>query len=85
MAATGAQDDVCQREVENHKHIPMDFQLRGWICWGFVFGPIPNDPQKYFTEDVMQRLEEVVGKEFKYGSSVEEEESDGKITDREEV
>ena len=46
---------------------------------------INNDPQKYFTEDVMQRLEEVVGKEFKYGSSVEEEESDGETTDREEV
>ncbi len=22
----------------------MDFQLRGWIVGGFVFGPIPNDP-----------------------------------------
>ena len=44
MVATGAQDDVCQREVEIHRHIPMDFQLRGWIVGGFVFGPIPNDP-----------------------------------------
>jgi RecA/RadA recombinase len=45
---------------------------------------IYKEPEKYFTEDIMQRLEEVVGKEFKYGSSVEEE-SDGEITDREEV
>ena len=28
---------------------------------------IMNDPEKYFTEDVMKQLEEVVGKEFKYG------------------
>ncbi len=28
---------------------------------------INNDPTKYFTEDVMKQLEEVVGKEFKYG------------------
>ena len=48
---------------------------------------IYREPEKYFTKDVMQRLEDVVGKEFKYGSSVEveEEESDGEITDREEV
>ena len=28
---------------------------------------IMNDPDKYFTEDVMKQLEEAVGKEFKYG------------------
>ena len=28
---------------------------------------IMNDPEKYFTEDVMKQLEEAVGKEFKYG------------------
>ena len=28
---------------------------------------IMNDPEKYFTEDVMKQLEESVGKEFKYG------------------
>jgi len=29
---------------------------------------IMNDPEKYFTEDVMKQLEEAVGKEFKYGN-----------------
>jgi len=33
---------------------------------------INNDPEKYFTEDVMQKLEEAVAKEFKYGNEVEE-------------
>ena len=28
---------------------------------------IMNDPEKYFTEDVMKQLEESIGKEFKYG------------------
>ena len=28
---------------------------------------IYRDPEKYFTEDVMVRLEEVANKEFKYG------------------
>ena len=28
---------------------------------------IMNDPEKYFTEDVMKKLDEAVGKEFKYG------------------
>ena len=28
---------------------------------------INNDPEKYFTESVMQELEKVVEKEFKYG------------------
>jgi len=41
---------------------------------------INKEPEKYFTPEVMERLEEVVGKEFKYGSSIEEE-SDGEITD----
>ena len=36
---------------------------------------IYKDPEKYFTEEVMQRLEEAVAKEFKYGNiSVTEEE-----------
>ena len=29
---------------------------------------INNEPEKYFTEDVMQRLEDAVAKEFKYGN-----------------
>jgi len=29
---------------------------------------INNDPEKYFTEDVMKKLEEVSLKEFKYGN-----------------
>ena len=36
---------------------------------------INNDPEKYFTEDIMEKLEEAVEKEFKYGNiSVDEEE-----------
>jgi hypothetical protein len=54
---------------------------------------IYREPEKYFTEDVMKRLEEVVSGEFKYGSSVEEdvpvniegEESNGETEDRTEV
>ena len=34
---------------------------------------INNDPEKYFTPDVMERLEDAVAKEFKYGSTEEEE------------
>jgi RecA/RadA recombinase len=30
---------------------------------------INENPEKYFTEDVMKRLEEAVGKEFKYGTA----------------
>ena len=30
---------------------------------------INNEPKKYFTEDVMKRLEEAVSKEFKYGNN----------------
>jgi len=37
---------------------------------------INNEPQKYFTPEVMERLEEAVGKEFKYGSTEEEEHTD---------
>ena len=29
---------------------------------------INNDPEKYFTKDVMDLLEEAAGKEFKYGT-----------------
>ena len=28
---------------------------------------IMNDPDKYFTKEIMDKLEEAVGKEFKYG------------------
>ena len=28
---------------------------------------IMNDPEKYFTKDIMDKIEESVGKEFKYG------------------
>ena len=28
---------------------------------------IMNDPEKYFTEDIMKQIEEAVGKEFRYG------------------
>ena len=34
---------------------------------------INNEPEKYFTQDVMDRLEVAVGKEFKYGSAQQEE------------
>jgi len=33
---------------------------------------INNEPEKYFTEDVMERLEEAVAKEFKYGKKESE-------------
>lgn len=33
---------------------------------------INNSPEKYFTEDVMERLEDAVSKEFLYGSSSQE-------------
>jgi len=36
---------------------------------------INNDPEKYFTEDVMEQLETAVAKEFKYGNTEELEES----------
>ena len=29
---------------------------------------INNDPEKYFTEDIMKQLEEAATKEFKYGN-----------------
>ena len=28
---------------------------------------INNDPEKFFTEEIMQQLDEAAGKEFKYG------------------
>ena len=34
---------------------------------------INNDPEKYFTSEVMERLEDAVAKEFKYGTIEEEE------------
>ena len=35
---------------------------------------INNDPEKYFTPEVMERLEDAVAKEFKYGTIEEEQE-----------
>ena len=39
---------------------------------------INNEPEKYFTEGVMQKLEEAVAKEFKYGN-IEAEDTDGEV------
>jgi len=36
---------------------------------------IVNDPEKYFTEDVMKQLEKAVFKEFNYGSKTEQQEN----------
>ena len=33
---------------------------------------INNNPEKYFTEDVMKQIDEAATKEFKYGGSIEE-------------
>tara|TARA_R110000744_G_scaffold134928_1_gene244251 strand:- start:731 stop:976 length:246 start_codon:yes stop_codon:yes gene_type:complete len=30
---------------------------------------INNDPEKYFTKDIMEQLEKAVEKEFKYGNN----------------
>ena len=38
---------------------------------------INNEPEKYFTEDVMKQLEEAVKKEFKYGNIEETENENG--------
>ena len=32
---------------------------------------INNDPEKYFTDDIMKQLEEAVKQEFKYGNDTE--------------
>ena len=37
---------------------------------------INNEPEKYFTQDVMDKLEEAVAIEFKYGSIEQEETND---------
>jgi len=37
---------------------------------------INSDPEKYFTDDVMQQLEEAVAKEFKYGSEANDDDSE---------
>ena len=37
---------------------------------------INNEPEKYFTEDVMEKLEQAVAKEFKYGNIEQEETND---------
>ena len=42
---------------------------------------IYKDPTKYFTDDVMSQLEIAVGKEFKYGSDEEKNETEPELTD----
>jgi len=42
---------------------------------------IYRDPEKYFTEEVMNKIEACVGKKFKYGSSIEEETDDTELPD----
>jgi len=37
---------------------------------------INNNPQKFFTEDVMKQLDECASKEFKYGNQIQEEVED---------
>jgi RecA/RadA recombinase len=37
---------------------------------------INSDPESYFTEEVMAKMEKAVAKEFKYGSSLDNEEED---------
>ena len=40
---------------------------------------INNNPEKYFTEDIMAQLNECADKEFKYGNNVVEEEVDDEV------
>ena len=41
---------------------------------------INNQPEKFFTEEIMAQLDEAAGKEFKYGQRVEEvEEEDEEV------
>jgi RecA/RadA recombinase len=42
---------------------------------------INENPEKYFTDSVMEQLEVAVAKEFKYGSSVEDEVEEIKVED----
>jgi RecA/RadA recombinase len=44
---------------------------------------INNNPEKYFTPEIMQQLEDAAGKEFKYGGAVEFDKETGEITDEE--
>ncbi len=44
---------------------------------------IYKDPEKYFTDDVMEKLDVAVAKEFRYGSDVVEEESPTPTVDTE--
>ena len=44
---------------------------------------INNNPEKYFTPEIMQQLEDAAGKEFKYGGSVNFDKETGEITDEE--
>ena len=40
---------------------------------------INNNPEKFFTEDIMAQLNECADKEFKYGNNVVEEEVDDEV------
>ena len=40
---------------------------------------INNNPEKFFTEDIMAQLNECANKEFKYGNNVVEEEVDDEV------
>ena len=40
---------------------------------------INNQPEKFFTEEVMAQLDEAANKEFKYGQRVEEMEEDEEV------
>jgi hypothetical protein len=42
---------------------------------------INENPEKYFTDSVMEQLEVAVAKEFKYGSAVEDEVEEIKVED----
>ena len=44
---------------------------------------INNNPEKYFTPEIMEQLEVAAGKEFRYGGSVEFDKETGEITDEE--
>ena len=42
---------------------------------------IYKDPEKYFTPDVMEKIEKYVAGKFKYGSAIEEETDDTELSD----
>jgi hypothetical protein len=42
---------------------------------------INNNPEKYFTEEIMQQLDEAASKEFKYGGALKREEQEEDVVD----